>query len=306
VVWVGILLPCGCIRRLRIGVRRRRIPIQKRRIPIRSCRIPIRKRRILISVFAVRFKHSPHPNPPRGRGGSRGSSPVHGGGWEGGMLKNQRKDTYQPHRQSLQLPPSCRFPPLSEGNRERRADSVPPARRGNLKEGVFSRACFCKLCPRDWYHTTCGRRRRLVAGVAGGERTATGARNAARRCAPAVAGGDRGDSERDTRSPSDTSCLGRPAPVHMGRTGTLKAGQDKRGAPAPLRAAGRRGFSRGSAEAVRIYRLFLTVPADCLCSFSPEIGSLTLQQATRGVIAPPEDSASGDSALGWCETTGGV
>jgi hypothetical protein len=30
----------------------------------------------------------------RGRGGSRGSSPVHGGGWEGGMLKNQRKDTY--------------------------------------------------------------------------------------------------------------------------------------------------------------------------------------------------------------------
>jgi hypothetical protein len=48
----------------------------------------------IISVFAVRFKHSPHPNPPRGRGGSRGSSPVHGGGWEGGMLKNQRKDTY--------------------------------------------------------------------------------------------------------------------------------------------------------------------------------------------------------------------
>ena len=48
----------------------------------------------VISVFAVRFEHSPHPNPPRGRGGSRGSSPVHGGGWEGGMLKNQRKDTY--------------------------------------------------------------------------------------------------------------------------------------------------------------------------------------------------------------------
>jgi hypothetical protein len=37
----------------------------------------------LVSVFAVRFEHSPHPNPPRGRGGSRGSSPVHGGGWEG-------------------------------------------------------------------------------------------------------------------------------------------------------------------------------------------------------------------------------
>ena len=48
----------------------------------------------LISVFAVRFKHSPHPNPPRGRGGNHNSSPVHRGGWEGGMLKNQRKGTY--------------------------------------------------------------------------------------------------------------------------------------------------------------------------------------------------------------------
>jgi hypothetical protein len=28
------------------------------------------------------------------RNGRRQSSPVHGGGWEGGMLKNQRKDTY--------------------------------------------------------------------------------------------------------------------------------------------------------------------------------------------------------------------
>ena len=173
----------------------------------------------------------------------------------GRLSKIYRIGTYQLRGQNLQLPPLLQVPPASR--REPRTGSVPPARRGNLKEGVFSRACFCKLCPRDWYHTTCGRRRRLVAGVAGGERTATGARNAARRCAPAVAGGDRGDSERDTRSPSDTSCLGRPAPVHMGRTGTLKAGQDKRGAPAPLRAAGRRGFSRGSAEAVRIYRLFL-------------------------------------------------
>jgi hypothetical protein len=32
------------------------------------------------------------------------------------------------------LPPSFRFPPLREGNRERRAYSVPPACRGNLKE----------------------------------------------------------------------------------------------------------------------------------------------------------------------------
>ena len=33
------------------------------------------------------------------------------------------------------LPPSVRFPPLREGNRP---DSVPPARRGNLQEGVVN------------------------------------------------------------------------------------------------------------------------------------------------------------------------
>jgi len=36
---------------------------------------------------------------------------------------------------------SFRFPPLREGNRARRAYSVPPARRGNLKEGVIN-CCF--------------------------------------------------------------------------------------------------------------------------------------------------------------------
>ena len=40
-----------------------------------------------------------------------------------------------------QLPPSFRFPPLREGNRERRTYSVPPACRGNLKEGVIN-CCF--------------------------------------------------------------------------------------------------------------------------------------------------------------------
>jgi hypothetical protein len=35
------------------------------------------------------------------------------------MLKNQRKDTYQSRGRSLQLPPSCRFPPRREGNRTR-------------------------------------------------------------------------------------------------------------------------------------------------------------------------------------------
>jgi hypothetical protein len=37
------------------------------------------------------------------------------------------------------LPPSCRFPPLREGNP---IGSVPPACRGNLKEGVGNFAYF--------------------------------------------------------------------------------------------------------------------------------------------------------------------
>jgi hypothetical protein len=61
------------------------------------------------------------------------------------------------------LPPSFRFPPLREGNREagqvpplregnrkKRAYSVPPACRGNLKEGVIN-CCFCELWLGDWY-----------------------------------------------------------------------------------------------------------------------------------------------------------
>jgi hypothetical protein len=36
---------------------------------------------------------------------------------------------------------SFRFPPLREGNRKKRAYSVPPASRGNLKEGVIN-CCF--------------------------------------------------------------------------------------------------------------------------------------------------------------------
>jgi hypothetical protein len=51
------------------------------------------------------------------------------------------------------LPPSFRFPPLREGNRERRAYSVPPACRGNLKEGVLVYPYFCKLWLSDWYYT---------------------------------------------------------------------------------------------------------------------------------------------------------
>jgi hypothetical protein len=51
------------------------------------------------------------------------------------------------------MPPSFRFPPLREGNREGRAYSVPPACRGSHKEKEgFNYACFYKLWSRDWYY----------------------------------------------------------------------------------------------------------------------------------------------------------
>jgi hypothetical protein len=54
-------------------------------------------------------------------------------------------------------PPSFRFPPLREGNRERRARSVPPACRGNLKEGVLVYPYLCELWFNDWYEGGKGR-----------------------------------------------------------------------------------------------------------------------------------------------------
>jgi len=61
-----------------------------------------------------------------------------------GSIASVRSYLYQSRGQSL-LPPSFRFPPLREGNREGRAYSVPPACRGNLKEGVLVYPYFCKL-----------------------------------------------------------------------------------------------------------------------------------------------------------------
>ena len=46
-------------------------------------------------------------------------------------------------------PPPAGSPRFARGT-EPRVHAVPPASRGNLKEGVFSRACFHKLCPRGW------------------------------------------------------------------------------------------------------------------------------------------------------------
>ena len=50
-----------------------------------------------------------------------------------------------------ELPPSLRFPPLREGNRVGRVGSVPPACRGNLKEGGHQLLFFCELWLGDWY-----------------------------------------------------------------------------------------------------------------------------------------------------------
>jgi len=44
-------------------------------------------------------------------------------------------------------PPSLRFPPLREGNRVGRVGSVPPACRGNLKEGVSISLVFVNCVP---------------------------------------------------------------------------------------------------------------------------------------------------------------
>jgi hypothetical protein len=86
-------------------------------------------------------------------------------------MRKRNRVKYNTNRASKvhYLPPSLRFPPLREGNRERRAYSVPPACRGNLKEGVLVYPYFCELWLSDWYQTTHKRfrmmRRQKVLGV---------------------------------------------------------------------------------------------------------------------------------------------
>ena len=58
-------------------------------------------------------------------------------------------------RAEFTIAPLRRFPPLREGNRVGRVGSVPPACRGNLKEGVIGHTRFCELWLRDWYKTNC-------------------------------------------------------------------------------------------------------------------------------------------------------
>jgi hypothetical protein len=51
----------------------------------------------------------------------------------------------------MNCPPPLGSPRFARGT-EPRVHAVPPACRGNLKEGVFSCARFHKLCPRGWYY----------------------------------------------------------------------------------------------------------------------------------------------------------
>ena len=76
---------------------------------------------------------------------------------QAGISREEWVELYQSQGQSLQLPPSCRFPPLREGNRVGRVGSVPPACRGNIKEGVIGHTRFCELWLRDWYYSRCER-----------------------------------------------------------------------------------------------------------------------------------------------------
>ena len=52
---------------------------------------------------------------------------------------------YQPHRQSLQLPPSCRFPPIREGNRAR--VRFPLLAGGTLRRGSSIALVFVNCVP---------------------------------------------------------------------------------------------------------------------------------------------------------------
>jgi len=64
------------------------------------------------------------------------------------MSKSYRGGTYQLRCHSSQSPPSVGSPRFARGTAW---GSVPPARRGNLKEGVVNLPFFCELWLGDWY-----------------------------------------------------------------------------------------------------------------------------------------------------------
>jgi hypothetical protein len=120
------------------------------------------------SQIAARAE-SPHslPSPPLSRGervGVRGDSKptrLQTLAWRlvlgGEMSKNQRKGT-NTNRQSRvhKCPPPLGSPRFARGTKPR-ACSVPPAGRGNLKEGVAITAIFCELWLCNWYNYAASR-----------------------------------------------------------------------------------------------------------------------------------------------------
>ena len=58
-------------------------------------------------------------------------------------------------RAEFTIAPLLKVPPASRG--EPRMGSVPPACRGNLKEGVIEHTRFCELWLRDWYKNDAGK-----------------------------------------------------------------------------------------------------------------------------------------------------
>ena len=99
----------------------------------------------IISVFALVFQHAPLPTSPVDGGGVAAPSPPAGRVGVGAMFKSHCKDTYQSHRQSLHMPPSCRFPPLREGNRAR--VRFPLRAGGTLRRGSSIALVFVNCVP---------------------------------------------------------------------------------------------------------------------------------------------------------------
>ena len=106
---------------------------------------PVSSPNPLISAFALVFQHAPLPTSPVDRGGAAAPSPPAGRVGVGGMFESHCKDTYQSRGRSLQLPPSCRFPPLREGNRAR--VRFPLLAGGTLRRGSSTALVFVNCVP---------------------------------------------------------------------------------------------------------------------------------------------------------------
>jgi len=109
----------------------------------------------------------------------------------------------------MNCPPSCRFPPLRVGNRR---GAVPPASRGNLKEGVSNLACFCKLCPCDWYYFLRRRRAASPAKPAPNASMLAGSGSTRRRNSVTLSRGERTGMQIVIAAPKQT-----PPPPQLGQ-----------------------------------------------------------------------------------------